>query len=1104
MNKKFSTLLAGVLLATTFTTNVGAQNTALTSVDEFDTNTYYLIGDGGTNGFISAQKKEVGGTDFTLLASTGLTQATWDAATDAEKQLAMWRVETVISNRQIVKVKLQNKATGAYLTLKDEVVADFGTAISGWAKDDLKINEFTWFVDADGDGKFDNLTAVEISLGTNEIKLASGDATTSLDGTGVAVQLYKIDEVNMPIADLNSKMGNGFILNAKDGSTVITSAENGLFNKQLTAITIKLDNNSGPINGSDAEEKALVNAVKKMLDNASGTDGTIATTQTASKTFFVVSNKGGKELFAKAVDGVYTIEDLDDVKEIVPLFNAATFVAVDKVKSVSAASSVAGYGYAFSNFTGAALLGANDTNKDVPVNNAWMTVKYNLNDGAAATNDNMIITVAAKFPDSDGKMTVDATVRPQISTTGDVNTLMAIPEGTDVEKWAQIGFGASSAVTIDAFKGKAFSVTVVDKKEINGAILTGYTIYPEASSWEKSSEFLANRPEGQWVVLYDKDATPNKFTMKNRETGDNVNLGDVIYLVENTTDQFYFVSQVTVNGQAVDTLKLTELSLTPARLGGYANGGKFDKVALLSTAYKLGIRNNPSDEPVFIQNSGVHNNTLSINVKTDEGLSFYLIPSIDTLAYGINKETTKYYEAIVNKNDSLRRIPYALQERVTKRFVTLDADGKYILNPTITNAEEAAQFFLKEKEDGQYVMVTKTDDKKVYVNVGTGYLHNEDDLYKKDIADEFGLYESTSPKYADILKDLKAESDTTLANINLYSVQNLVGNSAYMLASGENDFLVEGVPSTALKSMGGLAYDSVAFSIAVDTAYVNRAGNTMPLYYLAQKGAKRGEKVGPLHSGEKDQYGHPVECTHYAMNDTVVGKYLFAMYDSIVYAKDKDIKKEDYCYHYTNTEHFARLRFVDAKHIADTMIVASVKPSAKDTLKAGAVSTDIIASRQAEWLKGFEVSEEFGKAVKEHLDVAPTDDNFGLFAFEINPENEKEYAIYNPATGYYVAYLNGNVVLARQASYYTMVNGATEGMDVVANEDLNASAISVIAGNGDVTIKGAEGKKVVITNVLGQTVANTVLSSDNATIAAPQGVVVVAVEGEAAVKAIVK
>ena len=76
--------------------------------------------------------------------------------------------------------------------------------------------------------------------------------------------------------------------------------------------------------------------------------------------------------------------------------------------------------------------------------------------------------------------------------------------------------------------------------------------------------------------------------------------------------------------------------------------------------------------------------------------------------------------------------------------------------------------------------------------------------------------------------------------------------------------------------------------------------------------------------------------------------------------------------------------------------------------------------------------------------------------------------------------------------------------DPVANEDVTVSSISVVAGNGTVTIKGAAGKKVTISNVLGQAVANVVLSSDNATISAPAGVVVVAVEGEAAVKAIVK
>ena len=72
------------------------------------------------------------------------------------------------------------------------------------------------------------------------------------------------------------------------------------------------------------------------------------------------------------------------------------------------------------------------------------------------------------------------------------------------------------------------------------------------------------------------------------------------------------------------------------------------------------------------------------------------------------------------------------------------------------------------------------------------------------------------------------------------------------------------------------------------------------------------------------------------------------------------------------------------------------------------------------------------------------------------------------------------------------------------NETITTSEVTVIAGNGNVQVVGAEGKKVVITNILGQTVANTVVTSDNATIAAPAGVVVVAIEGEDAVKAIVK
>lgn len=78
-------------------------------------------------------------------------------------------------------------------------------------------------------------------------------------------------------------------------------------------------------------------------------------------------------------------------------------------------------------------------------------------------------------------------------------------------------------------------------------------------------------------------------------------------------------------------------------------------------------------------------------------------------------------------------------------------------------------------------------------------------------------------------------------------------------------------------------------------------------------------------------------------------------------------------------------------------------------------------------------------------------------------------------------------------------NGAVTG-----NGDINANAIKVVAGEGVVTIYNAAGKKVVVNNILGQAIANTVLTSDNATISAPAGLVVVTVEGEKAVKAIIK
>lgn len=88
-----------------------------------------------------------------------------------------------------------------------------------------------------------------------------------------------------------------------------------------------------------------------------------------------------------------------------------------------------------------------------------------------------------------------------------------------------------------------------------------------------------------------------------------------------------------------------------------------------------------------------------------------------------------------------------------------------------------------------------------------------------------------------------------------------------------------------------------------------------------------------------------------------------------------------------------------------------------------------------------------------------------------------------------------------QAMKFTITAGDPTSTESVAD---GATDVKVIAGNGIVEIQGAAGKKVIVSNILGKVVAETVLTSDNATITVPAGIVAVAIDGEAAVKTVVK
>ena len=75
-------------------------------------------------------------------------------------------------------------------------------------------------------------------------------------------------------------------------------------------------------------------------------------------------------------------------------------------------------------------------------------------------------------------------------------------------------------------------------------------------------------------------------------------------------------------------------------------------------------------------------------------------------------------------------------------------------------------------------------------------------------------------------------------------------------------------------------------------------------------------------------------------------------------------------------------------------------------------------------------------------------------------------------------------------------NAIDKDSEATANEEIAAGSVVVAGTNGAVVVKGAEGKNVIVSTILGKVVANEVLTSDNAQIAAPQGVVVVSVDGE--------
>jgi hypothetical protein len=319
------------------------------------------------------------------------------------------------------------------------------------------------------------------------------------------------------------------------------------------------------------------------------------------------------------------------------------------------------------------------------------------------------------------------------------------------------------------------------------------------------------------------------------------------------------------------------------------------------------------------------------------------------------------------------------------------------------------------------------------------------------------------------------------------------------------------------------------YAFYVDTAYINRGtGWIKPQYLIAV-----GPEILPAASG-CNRCNDPIvpvgQATYarYLINATDSARPAGTVFNS-PNLQVKSPNGSDYLY-----SNWERLAFVPAIHLADTLyilkgltadigtpsidnkyiqVIDNVRTLDFDQLKRD-VATGLVVEKRLDNNLHKDVVFQFRYVVRQRTNdgkIIPDykEKSHFLIESETTHRDVVNGRMIAPMIGGWVKINNEVPVISRGAYGDDILDAQEFNVKVtedapLASETVDASAVTVLSGTGSVTILNASGKSVVISNILGQIVTNTVLTSDNATLSLPKGIVVVAVEGESAVKAIVK
>ncbi len=680
---------------------------------------------------------------------------------------------------------------------------------------------------------------------------------------------------------------------------------------------------------------------------------------------------------------------------------------------------------------------------------------------------------------------------------GNAVTLKALVEGG---RFVNISYANSKKVTgdggnLDRF-GKVYTVGLKD----NGDMEVGYA--------KLNTEVLASSPETQWAIS-GKDGA---IVFANREQP--TVKTEALALYATATPDVYSIEKVLSNGTVSfrDTIRLTYVENTKK-----FDGFMFAKEnQLRNQRYNLSAVNKINEvtqQMYWAENTGTHKIGLDGDSEnaSEWKLSFdkkdLVVDGVTTKDALIDTVLVISTVNIIKDNkvtavpDTLAILPYIFQNAANSEYVKFNdksmEDGKFYICDKDKVEANATRFALKMRPDSTYHFVTLDMDNTNSDNTDvTDYANPfSDKLYGDRINNWLGNASNYSvakgndlmavtpidvPEYRQV-----AFGDT----IRIYREEN---DSQVMYEKRDASVLVEGKAPSFLNIDNVNQFEKINPAIFVDTAYVNReAGeNTRYQYLLAVNVEEKTDAICPLnpeHNTQawRDEHNNGKPCPDAVKSHYLKGRFLINLMDTAnVYEAKQLHSKNPYIDRNEAGEVLAKLAFVEGYHLNDTLFIQRGNGEyVKLELDAPEFNIAKFAFHYVNYAEGtFKIQTQAKNWKDGDLDVEDKVSNDG-----------------------YLKWINGTVVVAHGKEQGDVFNlNEDETRISTANEGINASEVSVIAKEGAVIINGAAGKKVTISNVLGQTIANTVLSSDNAQISAPAGIVVVAVEGEAAVKAIVK